>query len=50
MIDRYSIPVDTVKKDIKAEVVGMNKTLKEKEKEYKKKYGEAHGAVGTTQN
>ena len=50
MIDKYSIPIDTVKKDIKAEVVGMNKSLKEKEKEYEEKYGEAHGAVRTTQD
>ena len=50
MIDKYSIPVDTVKEDIKAEVVGMNKTLKEKEKEYKDKYGEAHGVVRTTED
>ena len=50
MVDRYSIPLDTVKKDIKEEVVGMNKTLKEKEKEYEENYGEAHGAVRTTQD
>ena len=50
MIDKYSIPVDTVKKDIKEEVVGMNKSLKQKEKEYEEKYGEAHGAVRTTQD
>ena len=50
MIDKYSIPVDTVKKDIKEEVVGMNKTLKEKEKEYKEKHGEQNGVAATTQN
>ena len=50
MLDKYSIPIDTVKKDIRTEVVNMNKSLKEKEKEYKKKYGEAHGAVRTTQD
>ena len=50
MVDRYSIPIDKVKTDIREEVVGMNKTLKEKEKEYEEKYGEAHGAVRTTQD
>ena len=50
MIDKYSIPVDTVKKDIKEEVVGMNKTLKEKEKEYKDKYGEVNGTIRTTED
>ena len=50
MVDKYSIPIDTVKKDIRTEVVNMNKSLKEKEKEYKKKYGAAHGAVRTTQD
>ena len=50
MVDKYSIPIDTVKKDIRAEVVGMNKSLKEKEKEYKEKHGEQNGAVATTQN
>ena len=50
MIDKYSIPVDTVKKDIKEEVVGMNKTLKEKEKEYEDKYGEVNGTIRTTED
>ena len=50
MVDKYSIPIDTVKKDIRVEVVGMNKSLKEKEKEYKEKHGEQNGAVATTQN
>ena len=50
MVDKYSIPIDTVKKDIRAEVVGMNTSLKEKEKEYKEKHGEQNGAVTTTQN
>ena len=49
-VDKYTIPIDTVKKDIRSEVVGMNKSLKEKEKEYKENYGEAHGSVRTTQN
>jgi predicted RNA-binding Zn-ribbon protein involved in translation (DUF1610 family) len=50
MVDKYSIPLDTVKKDIRAEVVGMNKSLKEKEKEYEEKHGELNGVVTTTQN
>ena len=49
-IDKYSMPLDTVKKDLMAEVVSMNKSLKEKEKEYKEKHGEQDGAVATTQN
>ena len=48
MVDKYSIPIDTVKKDIREEVVGMNKSLKEKEKEYKEKHGEQSEAVATT--
>ena len=48
MVDKYSIPLDTIKKDIKEEVVGMNKTLKEKEKEYEKKHGEQSEVVATT--
>ena len=47
-VDKYSIPIDTVKKDIREEVVGMNKSLKEKEKEYKEKHGEQSEAVATT--
>ena len=50
MVDKYSMPLDTIKKDLRAEVVGMNKSLKEKEKEYKEKHGEQNGAVTTTQN
>jgi len=50
MVDKYSIPLDTVKKDIREEVVGMNKTLKEKEKEYKEEYGEQDAVVAITQN
>jgi len=50
MVDKYSIPLDTVKKDIRTEVVGMNKSLKEKEKEYEEKHGEQDGVVGITQN
>ena len=49
-IDKYSMPLDTVKKDLRAEVVGMNNSLKEKEKEYKEKHGEQNEVVGTTQN
>ena len=49
-IDKYSIPIDTVKKDIRAEVVGMNTSLKEKEKEYEEKHGEQNGVIATTQN
>jgi len=49
-IDKYSMPLDTVKKDLRAEVVGMNKSLKEKEKEYKEKHGEQNEVVGITQN
>ena len=49
-IDKYSMPLDTVKKDLRAEVVGMNKSLKEKEKEYKEKHGEQDGVVEITQN
>ena len=50
MIDKYSIPLDTVKKDIREEVVGMNKSLKEKEKEYKEKHGEQSEAITITEN
>jgi hypothetical protein len=49
-IDKYSMPLDTVKKDLRTEVVGMNKSLKEKEKEYKEKHGEQNEVVGITQN
>ena len=49
-IDKYSMPLDTVKKDLRAEVVGMNKSLKEKEKEYKEKHGEQDGVVEIIQN
>jgi len=47
-IDKYSMPLDTVKKDLRTEVVGMNKSLKEKEIEYEEKYGEQNGAVTIT--
>jgi hypothetical protein len=50
MVDKYSMPLDTVKKDLRDEVVGMNKSLKEKEKEYKEKHGEQDGVVEITQN
>ena len=50
MIDKYSIPLDTVKKDIREEVVGMNKSLKEKEKEYKENHGEQSEAITITEN
>ena len=50
MIDKYSIPLDKIKKDLRTEVVGMNKSLKEKEKEYEEKHGEQNAAVATTQN
>ena len=49
-VDKYSIPLDQIKKDLRAEVVGMNKSLKEKEEEYKEKHGEQSEAVATTQN
>ena len=49
-IDKYSMPLDTVKKDLRAEVVGMNKSLKEKEIEYEEKHGEQDGVVEITQN
>ena len=47
-IDKYSMPLDTVKKDLRAEVVGMNKSLKEKEIEYEEKHGEQSGVVAIT--
>ena len=47
-IDKYSMPLDTVKKDLRTEVVGMNKSLKEKEIEYEEKHGEHNGAVAIT--
>ena len=47
-IDKYSMPLDTVKKDLRDEVVGMNKSLKEKEKEYEEKHGEQNAAVAIT--
>ena len=50
MVDKYSMPLDTVKKDLRTEVVGMNKSLKEKEIEYEEKHGEQDGVVGITQN
>ena len=50
MVDKYSMPLDTVKKDLRAEVVGMNKSLKEKEIEYEEKHGEQDGVVEITQN
>ena len=49
-IDKYSMPLDTVKKDLRDEVVGMNKSLKEKEIEYEEKHGEQDGVVEITQN
>lgn len=33
MVDRYTMPVDKIKKDLMAEVVNMNKMLKEREAE-----------------
>jgi len=47
-IDKYSMPLDTVKKDLRTEVVGRNKSLKEKEIENEEKYGEQNGAVTIT--
>ena len=49
-IDKYSMPLDTVKKDLRTEVVGMNKSLKEKEIEYEEKHGEQDGVIEITQN
>ena len=41
MVDRYNIPLDKVKEDLRNSVVDLNKLLKEKEKEFEEKFGES---------
>ena len=56
VVSDYMEEVDRIKEEVKDETPVSRKwklfgnKLKDIEKEYKEKYGEAHGVVGTTQN
>jgi|TARA_Y100001963_G_C6785249_1_gene452274 hypothetical protein len=43
MVDKYKIPLDTIREDLTIEIENMTTVLEEKETEYKERFGERNG-------
>ena len=43
MVDKYKIPLDTIREDLTTEIENMTTVLEQKETEYKERFGERNG-------